>query len=158
MSDHYQGVYFLENYESKDYTYVVLSPHSRQLYPQHNVQKCQCWEYHVMDHLWVADNEGRWTINGFIHWRVISRLVSSRWKNWQCYKLYTFSKEYWRLSRVSIVCVSPTMWSIEEKGQSPADNGGLTLATNWRVTVKLSNFLGKMAYNEAPLHSKCHII
>ena len=28
---------------------------------------------------------------------------------------------------MSIECVSPSMWGIEEKGQSPADNGRLML-------------------------------
>ena len=35
---------------------------------------------------------------------------------------------------------------------------GWWVATKWRVTAKLSNFLGEMAQNETPLHSKCHKI
>ena len=38
------------------------------------------------------------------------------------------------------------------------EGGGWWVATKWRVTAKLSNFLFEVAWNEAPLHSKCHKI
>ena len=84
------------------------------------------------------------TLIGFIHWSVL-RLVSSHWRHWWVYDFYTYYKEYQRSSQASSYIARNTIYEgYRRKGQSLADNGGLTQHCYfWKqiaTTVRLLDF------------------